>query len=100
MSIYYILEGKTPVLADLITWAKWFETSGDIRIVAKTEVGSTTVSTVFLGLDHSFGVRPPMLFETMIFRNGAGDDQWRCSTWDQAEDQHAEAVEIVRKDIS
>lgn len=33
------------------------------------------VSTVFLGIDHSFGFGPPLLFETMVFRSrrGLGD---------------------------
>lgn len=36
---------------DPIAWARWFETAD--RRVALTRVGEYTVSTVFLGLDHS-----------------------------------------------
>lgn len=65
-------------------------------IVAKTQVGPMEVSTVFLGLDHSYGGGgPPLLFETMIFCSqefGDGEYQKRCSTWDEAVVMHAKAV--------
>jgi hypothetical protein len=49
----YILKGHKPVVEkDLLTWGRWFE-DGDKRRVALTKVGKWTVSTVFLGLDHS-----------------------------------------------
>jgi hypothetical protein len=35
VSDHYILEGKTPVKTDLMTWARWFETQKD-RHVAQT----------------------------------------------------------------
>lgn len=93
MNDHYILDGKTPVKTDLMTWARWFESADNSRIVAKTAVGDQSVSTVFLGLDHSFGGGPPLLFETMIF--GGHEDQeyqTRCSTWVEAEAMHAAAV--------
>jgi hypothetical protein len=93
MTDKYILIGQTPVPEpNLLTWAYWFETAD--RIVAKTEVGASLVSTVFLGLDHRFrGDGPPLLFETMVFGGGECDgDMWRCSTWLEAEAQHAEVV--------
>lgn len=91
----YILEGKKPVpVSDLLVWGHWFESAD--RIVAKTTVGKLKVSTVFLGLDHNWGEGPPALFETMIF--GIDDDEYqtRCSTWEEAEAQHAEAVRIAQ----
>jgi hypothetical protein len=92
----YILEGKTPVRVDVDTWGKWLNT--DKRIVAKTDIGDVQVSTVFIGLDHSFGSGgPPLLFETMIFGGEHDQYQSRCSTWDEAEIEHAEAVAMVRE---
>ena len=95
---YYKLLGKLPVpCADVIEWAKCFRTAN--RRVAETTVGPLRVSTVFLGIDHSFGgPGDPLLFETMIF---GGDPiyDWldaymdRCSTWEQAEQMHLKAVE-------
>lgn len=66
MSDHFILQDKKPVPVDLMTWAKWLEDRGN-RDVAKTDVGNLWVSTVFLGLDHSFGEGPPILFETWSF---------------------------------
>lgn len=88
MSDNYILDGKTPVPADLMTWARWYETAD--RSVAKSEVGPYRVSTVFLGLNHEFGGGPPLLFETIVFGPPNDDDVWceRCSTWEQAEAMH------------
>ena len=97
MSDKYILIGQTPVPEpDLLTWGEWFETAD--TVVAKTEVGSSVVSTIFLGLDHSFFDKgPPLLFETMVFdENHIGGEMRRCSTWLEAERQHAEVVEEVR----
>lgn len=81
MDGYYILDGKTPVPADLMAWARWYETAD--RSVAKSAVGPYRVSTVFLGLNHQFGEGPPLLFETMVFGPEGADDVWceRCSTW-------------------
>lgn len=91
MSKHYILNGHDVVPCDLITWAKFFEKSN--RVVAKTKVGDSDVSTVFLGLDHRYGDEgPPMVFETMIFGGPLADYQKRCSTWAEAEAMHAEAV--------
>lgn len=100
MSDHYILggqDGHTPILADLMTWARAFEDHA-ARIVARDELpGDVFVSTVFLGIDHNFGVGPPLLFETMIFGGGlTGEHQERCSTWVQAEEQHAKAVAIAK----
>lgn len=87
MSDKYILDGKTPVPCDdIFKWGTWFE-AGD-RVVDRTERDDVCVSTVFLALDHSFGDGPPLLFETMVFRDGNDDECERCSTWEEAEAQH------------
>jgi hypothetical protein len=95
---YYILENKTPVPCDdVIAWGRWF---GDIRNrrVAFTKIGPMEVSTVFLGLDHSFGDGAPMLFETMTFCDDDIDwDCQRCATWDEAEEQHRQAVRHAKR---
>jgi hypothetical protein len=104
MSDHYVLIGQTPVPIDcdlhteqgrinFFEWAREFE--GMNRVVLQTMVMETVwVSTVFLGLDHSFlrfahPEAPPILFETMAFwgENG-GYEQERCSTWLEAEAQH------------
>ena len=91
----YILDGHTPKPVDLMTWAKWFDTAN--RHVAKNHVGDQFVSTVFLGIDYNWGEGPPLLFETMIL--GGKNDQYqeRCSTWDEAEKQHAAALAVAKQ---
>lgn len=92
----YILKGKTPVpVDDMETWSKWFSKAS--RRVALTKIGKVRVSTVFLGIDHNFGVGQPLLFETMIFGGKHNDYQARCSTWEQAEAMHEKALALVRK---
>lgn len=93
----YVLIGQTPVPEpDLGVWAHWFETED--RVVFQAEVGASIVSTVFLGVDYQFDDGPPLLFETMIFTDGEAEDfQERCSTWMEAEAQHAKAVEFWKQ---
>ncbi len=96
MSQHYILDGHNVVPCDLMTWARAFETTN--RRVAKDIIGEKCISTVFLGLDHSFGDGPPLLFETMVFKGDSSEDEIceRCSTWEEAEAQHARIVELVK----
>ncbi len=96
MTDKYILEGHEPIeCTDLMKWAKWFEKAD--RHVAKTVIGDIKISTVFLGLNHSFGDGPPVLFETMIFGGDLDEEMWRYSTWEEAETGHQEAVELVKE---
>jgi hypothetical protein len=90
----WILDGKKPVPADLMTWARWYESAD--RHVANEMIGDVRVSTVFLSLNHQWGEGPPLLFETMIFGGPLDEHQERCSTWEEAEAQHAAAVSLVK----
>jgi hypothetical protein len=98
MTDRYVLIGQTPVPEDdLMAWASWYEDADNrqARIVKQEMVGNVFLSTVFLGLDHSF--RPggdPELFETMAFWQDANSDLlcYRCSTWSDAEAQHERAA--------
>ena len=94
----YILDGHNPVLCeDLLEWAKIFDKD---RMVSVDQVGEVRISTVFLALDHSYGEGPPLVFETMIFGGVHDAAQERYSTWDEAEEGHKKAVELVRHTIS
>ena len=90
----YILNGKIPIKCDnIILWAKWFEKVN--RHVAETKKNNITVSTIFLGMDHSFNSGEPLLFETMIFGGEHDEKQWRYSTWEDAEIGHKQACELA-----
>lgn len=87
--MHYILKGHTSVVEpDILKWAAEFETSN--RIVNQTQVSEEIqVSTVFLGIDHSFGMGDsPILFETMIFGGTRDQEIHRYATWDQAAAGH------------
>ena len=64
--------------------------------VAYTDIGPCYVSTVFLGMDHSWSDGPPELFETMIFGDEHSEDQWRYATYDEAEAGHKAIVEALK----
>ena len=94
----YILENKKPVeCADTVQWGKWIS-SWKNKHVAQTTKGSITVSTVFLGIDHKFPdweTGPPILFETLIFGGRYDQEQWRYCTWEEAEEGHKKACQLV-----
>lgn len=96
-SKYYVLDGRNPVPCSLQEWADIYESkSGRFhRQVARTQVGESLVSTVFLGLDHNFGDGPPTLFETLVFGGPAHDEMRRCSTYDEAERNHRNIVALA-----
>jgi len=100
MITYYTLDGKTPVPCSCGANSP----SADWR-VDLTKIGEYEVSTIFLGVTSCFNDKGmPLIFETMIFggKYAGSDDEYlvRCSTWDQAEAQHAEAVQHVQKLIA
>jgi hypothetical protein len=85
---WYVLDGHKVVPArDVHEWGRCFESAD--RIVAQDTIGSVRVSTVFLGLDHSFlPGGPPLFFETMTFGQPLDQECVRYSTWEEAEAGH------------
>ncbi len=100
----YILNGRETVpVKGALDWAKWKQGSADF-IVRLTKVRKAEVSTVFLCVDHSWGLGGrPLLFETMYFGSGIPDElsefQDRYCTYDEAEAGHERAVEQLAKAI-
>jgi hypothetical protein len=93
----YILneKGQPRPEPDLLTWAHWME-SNSLR-VASDAINEVRVSTVFLGLDYSWNLGPPILWETMVFGGEMNQAQTRCAgSREQAEAMHAEMVEKVK----
>jgi hypothetical protein len=112
----YILDNnhKPVPVAEIREWARWYETAD--RHVGRTQIDEMIVSTVFLGIDHSWDGAKPLLFETMVFEPNHNDPDlgldfvqsddfapsglpWRYSTWDEAEAGHAQMCELVRAAI-
>lgn len=67
----------------------------EYRTVGRWEDGELLISTVWLGLDLSFGRGDPLIFETMVF--GAKDEivQRRYHTFEEARRGHIETVHAV-----
>ncbi len=78
--------------------ARWAMSFDDPRrVVAQTTVGKVRVSTVFLGMDHRFGLGDgdPVLWETMIFGGKHNDYQERYTSRADALAGHTLAVDLV-----
>jgi hypothetical protein len=63
MAEYYDRQGN-PLTSQ--QWAKSFDPAAK-RVAETTLPNGRWVSTVWLGIDHSFGSGPPLIFETMVF---------------------------------
>lgn len=96
MSLYYDRQGK-PLTDD--EWSTQFRSQEAKRVAETTLPDGTWISTVWLGLDHSFGAGPPLIFETMVFEKGCAsvpdrdNDMDRYSTEQEALDGHKRMVE-------
>lgn len=92
----YVLDdaGNPVPEPDLMKWGKAFETMN--RQVARDEIGDARISTVFLGLDHSFDGGNPVLFETMVFGGKFDQECDRYFTRQEALKGHAAWVERVK----
>lgn len=95
---YIWLNKKIIKCDDLLKWARWFEKAD--RQIAKNIIGIYRVSTVFLGIDHRFGMgKRALLFETMIFGGEFEKDeeyQERCETYEEALAMHKHAVHYIK----
>jgi len=98
MKKYILDENDNPVeCEDIVKWREWFEKTD--KTIEQTRIkGETFVSTVFMGIDHAFGLaqHAPILFETMIFGGEHDEYQRRYCTMEEAEAGHAKAVTLAK----
>ena len=90
--MHYDMDGN-PI--SLMHWAKLFENTDGRRIGYTKLPQGGHVSTVWLGIDHSFGGSVPLIFETIVFDADTTNenDMERYSTRAQAEAGHKAMVE-------
>ena len=95
---YILINGNPVPEPDLMKWGEWLQSSPD-RIIKKDIVDEVEISTVFLGLDHSFsrGRHLPVLFETMIFGGEHDNYQERYTFKEDAIMGHKKALSLVRR---
>jgi hypothetical protein len=91
---YYDQAGR-PI--SLLEWVMLFE-DFEGRRVGHDELYGYEVSTVWLGIDYSWGAGPPLIFETMVFgpEGGFDVDCQRYSTEDEARVGHEEMLTLIR----
>ena len=96
MLTYVLNDNGEPVAEPNISkWAEWFQFAN--RSVANEYIGDSRISTVFLGVDHSFGITlddGPVIWETMVFGGLLDGEQDRCNG------DRARAEEMHRRMIS
>lgn len=99
-SLYILGPGHVPVpVSDVLEWGKWM--AGADRRVARDRIEpDIEISTVFLGIDHAYDGRGPVLFETMAFDDYGGGETHRYATWDEALAGHAAVVERIKARIA
>lgn len=91
----YILKGKTPICVDQDI-SKYPDANE--RIIVRSERGDLLVSTVFLGMDHSWGNGDPILFESMTFKDGSQFEELGCeryTTYDDAIEGHIRMCKLA-----
>jgi len=115
LSDLYILDDENrPVpVEDPLEWAKWLQENRAREIVKLDQIARYFVSTRFMGMDMDIrGAvlammggprRAPLVFETHArdTSRSPGEpgflvEEERCSTWQEAEEQHAEVVRRVK----
>ena len=96
MTTFYLLgaDGEPLPADDLNVWGEWFQSTDPS--IARDTIGDVEISTVFLGIDHQFGIGPPVLWETMIFGGIQDQYQYRYTSRAAALAGHAAAVARVR----
>jgi hypothetical protein len=101
MKGWYIWDRKTDKVypADVLTARKSFD-EDDRRLARDVLPGGGIVSTVFLGLDHSYREGPPVLWETMVFPSEDDFSELYMERYTSREDAlegHARAVAMFKE---
>ena len=90
---YYDKKGKP--ITDVLAWSKLMEDREYKTVKQEYLPDGKWVSTVWLGLNHNFGVGKPLIFETMVFSkkdDWNDQDEERYSTLEEALAGHKKMV--------
>ena len=98
--MWYILDDDNkPVAISGMVFNEWITANPLKKLVKQEYVNEVWVSTVFLGLDHSYVKGKPILWETMIFEGSLDVYQERYTSHEEALTGHEFAVQMVKNDI-
>lgn len=102
-ALLYTLDGaNNPVpCSDILAWGQWMTETEARRQVALTKLeDGSTVSTAFLGINHSHRAAPPVLWETLVFSSTHKvKRQRRYSSWEMAERGHKEMLDLLERKL-
>jgi hypothetical protein len=87
-------------IEDTLEWGKYMGESDDRQLAVTVWPEGQWLSTVFLGLDHSFGGYVPILFETMAFGFDPEESEWSdnyCERYATAEEAVANHKELEKR---
>lgn len=95
---YYRRDG-TPYEGDeaYLLWAKDFENPKIHHVLVTTLPDGKWVSTVWLGLNHNYGVGSPLIFETMVFPKKGEYHDLDCERYSTEEEAKASHHRMVEK---
>ena len=98
MSWYILTTDNEPVAVSVTEAAQWMEDNPERKAVKQDHVDDVFVSTVFLGLDHSWSNKGLILWETMIF--GGINDQYqeRYNSYEDALEGHQRAINLIKQE--
>ena len=93
---FYHRDGTPIAGQSVLDWAIEFEKKKERIVRQEKNIWGEKISTVFLGLDHNYGLDgPPLIFETMVFHKGGSDCFMdRYSTEAEAIHGHEHAVKL------
>lgn len=98
MAWYILDENNKPVKSTgAQEYLDWEEANQDKKYLKQEFVDDIHVSTVFLGLDHSWNSNIPVLWETMIFGGEHDQYQDRYTSVEDALEGHQKALNLVNK---
>jgi hypothetical protein len=98
MAWYILDENNQPVKSNITDCGKWLQKNPERKAVKQEHIGDVFISTVFLGLDHSFQSDIPMLWETMIFGGEHDQYQDRYTSYEDALEGHQTALNLVNNE--
>lgn len=94
---FYKLAGQEPIRCSLTEYAQNMQSEAN-RVIKQDTIHNLLVSTIFTGIDHSFGLGEKKLFETIIFGTEENiHPKWQYATWSEAIENHQQLVRIIRE---
>jgi len=92
---FYKLVENEPVRCSLTEYAQSMQMESN-RIIAQNQINELLVSTIFTGIDLSFGSGEKRLFETIVFgMEGDIHPKWEHATYNDAVEKHNQIVKMI-----